>query len=52
MLVDRFDGIEEDETQIKYSNENINSSNLTNDLEQLKSDIDIYIDWSSKLNNR
>ena len=54
MLVDRFDGGDEDEqhhvTGSKCADLPVNS--LSTDLEQLKNDIDAYIDRSAKLNKR
>lgn len=53
MLVDRFDGIEDDDGQNNIkSSDHIPPNTLTSDLEQLKNDIDAYIDRSTKLNKR
>lgn len=53
MLVDRFDGIEDDDGQNNIkSSDHIPPNTLTSDLEQLRNDIDAYIDRSTKLNKR
>jgi len=51
MLVDRFEGIDDEEGKLTTL-ENIPPNSLTSDLEQLKNDIDAYIDRSTKLNKR
>lgn len=52
MLVDRFDGVEESEEILTLKPDHFSVNSLTHDLEQLRNDIDAYIDRSTKLSKR